>query len=239
MIKAVLFDFRDTLLDVKQGYQACNLLLQQFVNQYNSIDPDKLQSDFKESISEVIAETKNNNTHIHNWNALFLLNLFKKLGINLTPSEFNDFLEKYDMEFAKKCHLYPDAHKLLDQLKERGIKMGVIIDGTSKRERMIIKNLSLEKYFDTISISEEVGHNKFTDEPLKEALSEINTPPSEVLVVGDRLDKDIIHANKLGCTSIKLERHQGRYTDTTAISDQEKPKHLINSLDKLTAYLNR
>src|SRR5690348_3333370 len=75
--------------------------------------------------------------------------------------------------------------------------------------------------------------NKFTSAPLENVLKKLKVDPKSALVVGDRIDKDIIHANKLNCLSVKLERKKGRYTHQTALSNLEKPNYTIQNLKQL------
>ena len=68
------------------------------------------------------------------------------VGVKFEGKEFQHLMEKHDAVFIDKAKLYPDALPFLNLLKFKGIKMGVIIDGTVKRERAIIKKLGLESY---------------------------------------------------------------------------------------------
>lgn len=237
MIKAVLFDLRDTLLEVSQGYQASFEFLYSYLAKLvPNLDKEILQQDLKDSRTKVISQ-HGTNTSIHNWDALFLKDLFKNYQISLSTQEYAQFLEDYAKSFAQKVTLYPDAREVLNLLKEKNIKTGVVIDGTTQRERMILKLTGLEKLLDTVTISEEVGQNKFSDKPLQDALEKIAVDPKNILVVGDRLDKDIIHANKAGCTSIRLVRKQGRYSDVEIINPEEKPDYIINTLLEIVPLL--
>lgn len=230
MIKAVLFDLRDTLLDVKQAYKSSGDFLLQFVNQHGVIiNLEKLQNDLSEIRK---TEIENNDwKSTYNWDAIFLPALLKRYKINLSVNQLTKFLDEYAKVFAEQARLYPDAAKILKYLRKNDIKTGVIIDGTKKRENMILTKTGLGKLIDIATISEEVGQSKFSDLPLKDALKKLGTSPANVLVIGDRIDKDIIHANRAGCMTAKLERPSGRYTDINALSDEEKPDFIIHSLE--------
>lgn len=231
MIEGVLFDLRDTLLDISSGYQESDRFLHNFVLSYGiNIKPEQLQTDLTKVRKSIIA-TMGNDPSVHNWDAIFLDALFKDYGLNLTGNQFPLLLDRYASIFASNVSLYPDAKKLLAELRRREIKIGVVIDGTISRETLILYRTGLSELMDVITISEEVGQNKFSDLPLTDALGKLKVPPPNVLVIGDRIDKDIIHANKAGCVSVKLKRPGGRYTDVSALSAEEKPKYIIHSLE--------
>lgn len=231
MIKGVIFDLRDTLIEVQNSYEECGDFLHKFINDHSFIiNKERLQSDLLKIRKEVIKRIGKNTT-IHNWDILFLNELFKKYQIKLSESQLEEFFKKYNNTFIKNLSLYPDAKVVLEYLKANGLKTGIVIDGTSSRERSVLAETGLDKLLDEITISEEVGQNKFSDKPLKDMIAKFGLLPESILVIGDRIDKDIIHANREGCVSVKLERPEGRYIDLNALTEDEKPTYIIHSLD--------
>ena len=229
-IKAVLFDLRDTLLNVTDAYASSKEYLDNFLLENGiSITPDQTQFDLKQVISETIKNV-GTPTDVHNWDAIFIKELFNKYGLMLTSEDFLEFLDSYADAFAKGAVLYPDAKLTLQKLRENNIKTGVIIDGTKKREQNILTQTGLGELLDSVTISEEVGLNKFTDIPLKDALTKVNVPPENIIAVGDRYDKDILHANRAGCITVKLERDKGRYSSVQPENEEQTPNYTIHSL---------
>lgn len=237
MIKAVVFDFRDTLLKVAKGYKVMNRHLFLFVRSRNVAISKK---ELERMYSDVIRSAKNKaakNKKLHDAMPMFVGLLLKKLGIKTNKQESEALLKNMNDAFAASVSLYPDAKKLLKEIRRRKLRTAAVIDGTSYRERKIISRLGLKKYLDEIVISEEVGFNKFTDKPLRTALAKLRIPPQKVLVVGDRIDKDIVHANNLGCLSVKLVRNKGRYARLVGTTSAHKPKYEVTNLMELKKYL--
>jgi FMN phosphatase YigB (HAD superfamily) len=237
MIKAVAFDFRDTLIDVKPGYKARNIALFRMLKRKGIKASDE---DILNKYREVINREKNRRAkqlRVFDPSSIFVSGLLKQFKVKITPGEIGRLLEDMNARFAKKVKLYPDALALLKLLKKRKIKTAVVIDGESKRERAIIKRLGLKTYLDVIVISEEVGLNKFTSKPLQTALIKLGVNPEHVLSVGDRLDKDVVHANKLGCVSVRLVRNQGRYASLVGTRSSEKPDYMVKNLLELRKYI--
>ncbi|MBI3952518.1 MAG: HAD family hydrolase [Candidatus Doudnabacteria bacterium] len=233
MIKAVAFDFRDTLLKVDRGYKAMNRSVWNFVIRKGIKISEK---DLLRMNALVIKEHKRKiakNKKIYDATPIFIAALLKKLGLRLVDKQFHKLLGQVSGSFVRNANLYPDAVRLLKTLKNRKIKTALVIDGSIKREKAIIKRLGLNKFINVVIISEEIGHNKFTSKPLAAALKKLKVNPEHVLVVGDRLDKDIVHANKLGCVSVQLVRHGGRYADLVGTKIAEKPKFIVYSLSQV------
>src|SRR3989338_7328911 len=157
MIKAIAFDFRDTLLKVEHGYKAMNELIWKFVV---SKDIKISRTDFFDLNQTVIKEEKNKvakNTKLHDAAPFFIRGIFRKLGLTVSKRDLDKLLDQRNVKFASKVSLYPDAKKLLQKTKKLKLKTAVVIDGNSRRERLIIKRLKLKQYLNVIVISQEVG----------------------------------------------------------------------------------
>lgn len=238
MVKAVVFDLRDTLVRVDKAYQAANAYLLRFLGEHERfLTPEQFNQAFRRAMDEVRGR-EGNNSRVHNWTALFVRQFFNNLRLDLSDREVEVFLENYDRQFINNVSMYEDAEEIINYLRSKNIRMALVIDGTSKRERAILGRLELAGMVHTIIISEEVGRNKFTSIPLEAALQRLNEPVSDVWVIGDRLDKDIIHANKLGCISVKLERTGGRYMLQKHTSSRDRPMYVIKSLEELMGLIS-
>lgn len=232
MIKGVLFDFRDTLINVKAANQAVGAAVFGLVKKIQpQLSYTEFQKDY-EAARQNIKKQYFQNPLIHNWTKTILLTYLESQSLKLTHQELAHWLDELDKAFIKKCRLFADASVILNWLNQKHLKMGLIIDGTERRERAIIKKLKLAKYLQAVIISEQVGQNKFTSRPLQAALNQFKLPVKQILVVGDRLDKDIRWANKLGCLSVLLLRRGGRYNQAAKTSAYE-PKWTIKSLKDL------
>ncbi len=239
MIRAVVFDFRHTLLRVDRAYKKSGDFLLGFVRKQGiSMTAAEFHQHWTATIQAVIASF-GRPTHIHDWVAISLAAFLKRIEVQLSTSAFHQLNRQYERVFVRTVSLYPDARVCIQYLKKHNIKLAVVIDGTRRRERAILKRLKLDRAFDAIIISEEVGSNKFSSLPLQRAIKRLGIPTRETLVVGDRIDKDIVHANRLGCISVKLERHAGRYTSARARKAIEQPQYVIHGLRELAGLVSK
>ena len=235
MIKAVLFDFRGTLVNTEEAQRNAVQYLYYFVHGKRGELSFEAVTHFFEQTRLEIKEKFSTNAAIHNWNLLVITSLFSKLGVQVKGAELQQMMEQYDRAFVERCALFLDVEPMLNFLKTQNLKLGVVIDGTAKRERLIISKLNLQKYLDVIVISEEVGRNKLSGVPLQKAVEQMHLPPSEIIVVGDRIDKDILPANALGCVSVLIQRGQGQNLEN--LQREAKPRHVIGKLTELANFV--
>ena len=107
----------------------------------------------------------------------------------------------------------------------------MIPNGDSAGARNIIKATGLQDYFDAIIISEEVGIEKPCQGIFDAALAKLGVKAENAVMVGNRIDADILGANRLGMKSVWF-KWNARYSDTVE-SSQEEPDFTINSLFQL------
>jgi len=98
----------------------------------------------------------------------------------------------------------------LTELKRRGYKLGVITNTVTSREehvRLALRKIDVEKYFDVIVTSVDVGFNKPDERIFLTALKALNVRPEESVMVGlaqkrlkqlKGLDKDTVRRRLSG-----------------------------------------
>ncbi|MHA1833632.1 MAG: HAD family hydrolase, partial [Candidatus Baldrarchaeia archaeon] len=131
---------------------------------------------------------------------------------------------------------YPDVVPVLEFLKKRGYRLGIISDGLIDVQLNRIRALKLEKYFDMFTFSEEVGKNKPALEIFQLALRKANCSPSEAVMVGDNVKTDIVGANRIGMISIWIRR--GIFKNVEPDNQFEVPNYTIYILNELIDILN-
>ena len=106
---------------------------------------------------------------------------------------------------------YSDAHSTLSALVDKGYKLGIIANqklGTEER----LQSWVLRQYFDVIATSAEIGYAKPDKAIFEKAFELAECTAAESVMVGDRLDNDIIPAKSLGMKTVwiknGLSQHQ-------------------------------
>lgn len=105
---------------------------------------------------------------------------------------------------------FPDAAQTLRTLKERGYRLGIIANqpaGTAER----LRAWGLLQFFDVVAASAELGAAKPDRLIFEKALKKASCPPGSSVMVGDRLDNDILPAKALGMKTVWVRQGTAKY----------------------------
>ena len=117
----------------------------------------------------------------------------------------------------------PYLDEVLTELKRRGYKLGVITNTVTSREehvRLALRKIDVEKYFDVIVTSVDVGFNKPDERIFKIALKALDVKPEESVMVGNRISSDVVGGNRIGMKTI-LYKWNERYLNIIQLLEEE------------------
>lgn len=129
--------------------------------------------------------------------------------------------------------LYEAARECVERLSKK-YKIGIIANqplGTKER----LAQHGIIEYIDLVVASAEEGVAKPDKRIFEIALEKSNCKPSDVVMIGDRIDNDIIPANLLGIHTIWIKQGFGKYWNIT--QDIEKAEAVVNNLIELCEIL--
>ena len=129
--------------------------------------------------------------------------------------------------------LYTDTKDCLKKLS-RIYKIGVIANqslGTSNR----LENLGIRKYIDLVIASAEEGVSKPDRRIFEIALERSSCKPENAVMIGDRIDNDIVPAKQMGMKTIWVKQGFGSLWNIT--DESEKADIEVNSLSDILKYL--
>jgi REG-2-like HAD superfamily hydrolase len=101
--------------------------------------------------------------------------------------------------------LFDDVADTLEEIKARGIKMGLISNWDRSLPK-VIHGMGLGRYFEVIVASAAVGLYKPQSEIFDLALEKMGTPAEQAMHIGDNLVADVGGARGVGITPILLDR---------------------------------
>lgn len=130
---------------------------------------------------------------------------------------------------------YPEAAEILNVLKQK-YKIGIIANQSKELDGRL-KLYGLFNYFDAVFGSDDVGLTKPDVEFYNFALIKTGCLPEEAVMIGDRLDNDIVPAKKAGMKTIRIK--QGYFRTVKAIKEEETPDFTINVLSELPEVLEK
>lgn len=125
--------------------------------------------------------------------------------------------------------LFPNSIETLNMLKENGIRMALITNGSKAKQWEKINRFCLSNYFEMCFIEEEIGFGKPDVRVFQVALSKMELNAEDTWMVGDNLIWDIEAPQKLGIYSIWNDyRKEGLPKDSIIIPDR-----IIHSISEL------
>ncbi len=126
--------------------------------------------------------------------------------------------------------------EVLESIRKGGYKAAIIANADSADARNIIASCGLGDYFDVIVISEEIGIEKPDKRIFQAALDKLGIEAENATMVGNRIDADIVGANRIGMKSVWF-RWNDRYEEIIS-SEDARPDFIINSLSQLPGILS-
>ena len=191
MIKAILFDLDNTLLDFMElKKRSCDAAIRAMIKA-------GLRLEKKEA-------------------TCILFDLYKAVGIE-NSRIFQKFLKKtigsIDMRIltagivayrrvqAGHRNPYPGVVNVLKKLKKK-YRLGIVSDAPSLKAWLRLTEFGLVEYFDVVVAFDDTGKKKPSSLPFQKAISALGMKPEEIMYVGDVPQRDIVGAKKLGMSTV-------------------------------------
>lgn len=221
MTKAIIFDLDNTLIDfmgIKK--MSCEAAVSAMIDAGVKLDQNKALK--------------------------ILFGLYDQYGI-----EYNKIFQKFLLKINRKIdykilskgivayrkvssgflHPYPGVYKTLLKLKEKGLKLAIVSDAPRLKAWTRLCEMNIDDFFDVVVAFGDTKEKKPSKLPFEKALKELNLKPSEVLMVGDNPERDILGAKRLGMKTV-LARY-GNNNSSNKIRDKIKADYEINRIEEL------
>ena len=159
---------------------------------------------------------------------------YQKMGIKLTKEEAISWQQTYE-KTQKDIQLNDSIKEMLTNCRAKSIQLGIITNGPSEHQRMKIKALGLEEWFqkEHIVVSGDVGiskPNKVIFDILEERLAR---ETSHYFYIGDNYENDVIGSLNKGWQPIWLNHKQEKKLLTGNIIEVFSRKELISEINKI------
>lgn len=224
--KHLLFDADDTLFDFSLGEKETFKKLGQ---KYGFEVSSSLMEDYHKINKACWNDYEKGNLSQDKLRILRFENFIKYFNFNYDPVEMEkDFTEI----LSNQAHVIKDTHYVLSSLKNKGFNIEMITNGLIESQYGRLKATDTEKYFSNIFISGEMGCQKPDEKYFSIVLNTIKANKEECLVIGDRLESDILGAMKsnIDCVWLNLKSSQ--------LPLEYKPTYIITELAALMDILN-
>ncbi len=203
-IRAVIFDVGNTL--ASPDWERIHTVTQKFIN--IPFDAEDLQR----RISEILFEADNDKTFLKNLASKSIppgwhfLKLYEELGLNQSQlEEMTAALDKLHLERHLWTRLNEDVFDVFKQLKERGLRIGVISNSEDGRLEDLLETVKFVPLLDVYLDSYVVGFTKPDPEIFLKAVKVLDVAPEEAMFIGDSYTQDIIGTRNAGLKAILFD----------------------------------
>jgi len=144
---------------------------------------------------------------------------FEEVGVLANFTDFEQFFRILFDHFAtpEPWFVYPDVPQALMQWQQQGISLGIISNFDS-RLHTVLRALDLRDYFDSVTISTEIGSAKPNAQVFTAAVAKHQSLHNMVWHIGDSWRDDYEGAEQAGLTGIWLNRQGGQGNISQAVN---------------------
>lgn len=198
MIKAIVFDLDDTLISekeyVKSGFKVVSNKIAEDYGLNSEVVFNKMLELFEESAKEVFNR------------------VLDSFNIKYTKEIIVELIKSY-REHTPDIKFFDDVIPTINDLRNKGYKLGIITDGYKETQLRKIEVLKCRELFDEIIITDELGREfwKPHEKPYRLMSEKLSVKLENMIYIGDNVMKDFITANKLHIETICIERISGIY----------------------------
>ncbi len=218
MIKAVIFDLDNTLLDfIKMKQRAIHAAVSAMIEAGLDRDPDT-------AFEEIIKLYQD-----HGWENQqvfddYLISQLGKVDYKLLAAGVVAYRRNREASLVT----YPNVNRTLIKLMKMGLRLAVVSDAPSREAWLRIYYLNLHHVFDLVVTYDDTGVRKPSPKPFQLALDTLGLKSDEVLMVGDWPERDVVGARQLGIKSI-----YARYGDTFGRKEASGANWDVNDIFEL------
>jgi putative hydrolase of the HAD superfamily len=222
--KAVLFDLYDTLvwLDVERSSRGRHEMAARA-----GVPLDRFLAVWGRSVNDRM-EGKGNGLAGH------LRATLAALGLDDSPELVAEMVRIERRRLEESVHLYPDAVRVLKELARRGYRLG-LVSNVSDGAAIPITHLGLDRLFDEMILSHEVGILKPDPAIFIISTERLGVRPAETVFVADGGFGELDASHRLGIYSIMIEQpHQSKDYGSSSTYDLKitRLRELLDILPK-------
>jgi putative hydrolase of the HAD superfamily len=158
--------------------------------------------------------------------------LLAEFGIDVDGDELLRFLDAEHRAWAPARQLAATTHALLETLRDRGLKLGLVSNAIDPPELLHrdLEELGIAQRVDVALFSSEVGRRKPDPLIFERALEALGVAPERTLMVGDKVAIDVAGAKALG-----MRTCQALWFVADEIEEPEPDFRAFTQMDVLTA----
>jgi putative hydrolase of the HAD superfamily len=223
MIKAVIFDLDNTLVDfMSMKRQAVTAAINAMIDAGLGLTVVQAQA-------RIDAIYKERGIEFQNVFDQLLYDVFQKVDYKILSAGIIAYRRAREAALVP----YPHVTMTLVALIKRGIRLAVVSDAPGREAWLRLCYLDFHHLFDGVVTFEDTGERKPSAAPFLRALTMLNVKPEETLMVGDWAERDMVGAAQVGITTVFA-----RYGDTFGTIDSHA-RYELNDVSELLDVIDR
>src|SRR5512140_3174393 len=204
MIKAVIFDLDNTLVDfMSMKRQAVEAAVHSMIDAGLRLSPEEV----RERINAIYQERGIEFQSVFDQ---LLYDIFQKVDYKILSAGIIAYRRAREAALVP----YPHVSMTLFALLKRGLKLAVVSDAPAREAWLRLCSLTFHHLFDCVVTFGDTGERKPGPAPFRKALEQPKVEPQEALMVGDWPERDVVGAAQLG-----IRTAFARYGDTFGTQD--------------------
>ncbi len=223
MIKAAVFDLDHTLFD---RYGTIKAIVPMFRSGLKFAEG--ITDDF---IYENLVWADKHYVH-RGWEEIYA-HLCKK-GVFSEEPGFEAYTETVLSYFRTTAVKFPFSIPVLKEIRNKGLKTGLITNGRHEVQADKLRMLELEDCFDEIIISEDVPYQKPDKEIFELMAQRLGVETSEMMYIGDHPKFDVDGSRKAGCVPVWIKT-----TGTWIFPETEKCEYQAETVEEVPAIIEK
>lgn len=234
---AVLFDTDNTLYPYDPAHHAAQEAVKEKAINTFAISAKDFDIAFHEARKQIkmrLGHTASSHNRL-----LYMQRMLEIMGLGSQVLLALDFEQTYWRTFLSNATLFDDVKELLDDLRLLGIPTAIVTDLTAQIQFRKVVYFGLDRYFNFIVTSEEVGFDKPHEAPFQIALEKMQPKGDVIWMIGDNPINDIGGArDKINAITLQkihdgVEIGVGVNTPNATFKEFKEVRRLLSQLSSL------
>jgi putative hydrolase of the HAD superfamily len=206
--KAILFDMDDTILAYSHNTDCSwQVVCSRFTSRMGNVKPEVLVNAIKANATLYWSDPEQHRTgrlHLDIARQQIVARALRQLGVDDLSLAY-DISLAYAVQREEAIEPFPGAIDTLLTLRERGVQLALLTNGSAEIQRRRIERHQLIPLFDYILIEGEFGVGKPDERVYLHALDQLKVLSHEAWMVGDNLEWEVAIPQRLGMFAIWLD----------------------------------
>ena len=231
--RAILLDLDDTILaDSVNGDRCWRIVCSRFAAEVQGLAPDRLMAEIDKVRTWYWSDPdrhRRGRLDLQRARQELVGMALQALGAGDRPDLACRIAQDFSALRDEALRPFPGVVDTLRRLRERGVRLALVTNGSGAAQRRKIDRFDLAPLFDSIVIEGELGVGKPDERVYRHACEQLGVAPAEAWMAGDRLDWDVAAPQRLGILAIWVDTAGQGLPPSSPV----RPDRIIRSLVEL------